>query len=316
MTSRVSVVIPTYKRIESLRRLLDALRHQPGRPAIEVIVVDQNPPGYLSGLDMESQGVKRVAQTEPNASSARNLGALHSRGAYIVFLDDDVIPAPDFCERAMQFMDAHPQVACLAPFVQESAQAHADRLADVRRKIVAQEDRDLFHITDTVSAAVIFRREAFFRSGGFDPLLFRFARTAEDQEFFLRFAYRDLKLHFTPALTIRHDQDQAGGCELRTSDYWTTREKCIRSWVYRYRIHRRGLRLTAGSLWRLARSAFLNRAALMSGPSSVRRQIALLRRAIDDTATFLAEHGSTYGDIATVDHLGRLRAGVESPVGR
>ena len=45
--------------------------------------------------------------------------------------------------------------------------------------------KDIYIISDIISAAIFFIKDSFFRSGGFDYLLFEYAKAAEDQEFFL-----------------------------------------------------------------------------------------------------------------------------------
>jgi glycosyltransferase involved in cell wall biosynthesis len=93
----VSVVIPTYNRLERLRHLLEALAAQ-SYPAdrFEVVVVSD---GSTDGTDeyLRAEPARPVTfATQPNAgpAAARNLGVELASGALIVFIDDDVVPAP------------------------------------------------------------------------------------------------------------------------------------------------------------------------------------------------------------------------------
>ena len=47
----------------------------------------------------------------------------------------------------------------------------------------SNESEHLFRIRDVMSAAMFFRRQTYAASGGFDELLFEYAKTAEDQGF-------------------------------------------------------------------------------------------------------------------------------------
>jgi glycosyltransferase involved in cell wall biosynthesis len=47
------------------------------------------------------------------ASNARNTGVQHARADIIAFVDDDVVPDPDWVCRIKQTMDAHPDVDCI-----------------------------------------------------------------------------------------------------------------------------------------------------------------------------------------------------------
>ncbi len=93
----VSVIIPTYKRPDTLTIAIDSVLHQ-SYPCIEVIVVDDNNP------DTEERRITEEIMTayadEPrvryirhdcnrNGSAARNTGAQNALGEWIAFLDDD-----------------------------------------------------------------------------------------------------------------------------------------------------------------------------------------------------------------------------------
>src|SRR5262245_2635283 len=111
MTSRmpgISVVIPTHNRSNSLHRLLDALCVQTyPLDAIEaVIVADDCSDGTMEMLrGYEAPFSIRVfEQPDRSAAVARNRGASHAEGRLLVFVDDDMEPAPDFIRA---HVDAH-----------------------------------------------------------------------------------------------------------------------------------------------------------------------------------------------------------------
>lgn len=95
----VSVIIPTYNRKEYLRDTLDSLRNQifpMGR--CEVIVVDD---GSVDGTEEVVRGtfpftVRYLKQENKGDALARNHGAQRSEADVLVFLDDDMIVAPDY----------------------------------------------------------------------------------------------------------------------------------------------------------------------------------------------------------------------------
>lgn len=94
-----SVVIPTYNRVDRLRRVLDALSTQTAaREDFEVIVVsDGSTDGteeYLRSGELPLPVVS-IEQQNAGPAAARNRGIEQSLGALVIFLDDDVIPAPD-----------------------------------------------------------------------------------------------------------------------------------------------------------------------------------------------------------------------------
>ncbi len=89
----VSVIIPTYNRQDSLQRLLDSLSMQTlGSSKFEVIVVED---GSASGSSDDvhenySFNYEYLWQENQGATTARNNGAIKSKGKILVFIDDDV----------------------------------------------------------------------------------------------------------------------------------------------------------------------------------------------------------------------------------
>jgi len=306
MTPGLSIIIPTYKRTDSLKKLLHALLVQK-EVVPEIIVVDQNPSGYLQGILPDAPGVRHLMLPAPNVSEARNKGFLASSGKIILFIDDDLLPEDDFCVKAMDVFRTYPEIGCFSPLVY-SNEGQTAALQQAKARYVHPFDKTsgIFAITDTITAAILFRRDYFEQTGGFDPLLFEFAKAAEDQELFLRMRLREMTLYFVPFIEIFHDEAIPGGCDMRTVDYWVTREKCMRSWAFRYRIHHHPPgTLSIKDLFKLARSGFLNREVLMSGMRNISRQIKMLSTAISASGKFLNGKMDGYPTVEKVSHLTR-----------
>ena len=117
MKPRLSVIIPTYSRTDSLARSLEALKSQTLKN-IEVILVDQNEPHYLENNISHKllQNVQIVRLEDPNASTARNVGFRNSSSDYIYFLDDDIIPEKTFFEKGVEILEIYPEIGCLCDF--------------------------------------------------------------------------------------------------------------------------------------------------------------------------------------------------------
>jgi len=243
----------------------------------------------------------------PNASEARNRGFLASSGRVVLFIDDDLVPEDDFCARGLAIFDNYPEIGCFSPLVYNAeGREPALKQAKARRISSLDQGSGIFSITDTLSAALFFKRDYFEMTGGFDPMLFEFARTAEDQELFLRMRKRRQLLYFIPSLEIYHDETIPGGCDLRTADYWITREKCMRSWAYRYRIHHHPPgSLSAGDIFQLARSGFLNREVLSSGIKNISRQVGLLSGSVKASGEYLNGLADRYATVEKINHLNR-----------
>jgi glycosyltransferase involved in cell wall biosynthesis len=102
--TRLSVIVPTYRRPADLERCLAALDAQL-RPADEVIVVargDDHPTHALLRTRTPGRGTHnlRVAcVTQPGVVAAYNLGIEAARGDILCFTDDDAAPHPDWTQR-------------------------------------------------------------------------------------------------------------------------------------------------------------------------------------------------------------------------
>lgn len=102
----VSVVILSY-RPEDLKDLIECLIKQTKRPD-EVVLVDTRPEGPLRDVadgTLGNTGIRLKYHRRPDlgTSRGRNLGIEVSSGDLIVFLDDDMLIAPDYLESAARF---------------------------------------------------------------------------------------------------------------------------------------------------------------------------------------------------------------------
>lgn len=98
ITQLVSVIIPTYKRSEKLPRAINSVLNSTYKN-IEIIVVDDNDPDDEYRQQTEVRMTKLYSQDNhvlyikhecnKNGAAARNTGFRHSKGEFIMFLDDD-----------------------------------------------------------------------------------------------------------------------------------------------------------------------------------------------------------------------------------
>src|SRR2546422_431865 len=94
----ISIVIPTYNRLDRLKRVLAALEYQTYAHAyFEVIVVSDGATDgtneYLSTVETPLN-LATVIQPNKGVAAARNRGVERASGDIVLFLDDDVIPVP------------------------------------------------------------------------------------------------------------------------------------------------------------------------------------------------------------------------------
>jgi GT2 family glycosyltransferase len=209
MTLLLSVVVPTYNRSASLRRMLLALGEQT-LPAdqFEVIVVDDGstdatqrvlgevrPPYALTALRQANQG--------PGA--ARNFGVREARANLVVFVDDDTVPLPTLLEQHLRVHQAKADAVVIGPMLAPRdwprppwIRWEEDSLEDQYRGMAAGKFACTPRQFYTANASV--GRQAFLEAGGFDSTFKR----AEDVELAYRMRDRGASFIFEPSAIVHH----------------------------------------------------------------------------------------------------------------
>ncbi|MGK0296532.1 MAG: glycosyltransferase involved in cell wall biosynthesis [Gammaproteobacteria bacterium] len=86
---KISVIIPTYNRLESLLRALESVQSQ-SYQATEIIVIDDGSTDQTAEhIKRNFSNVKYIYQSNAGVSTARNAGIEHSSGDWLAFLDSD-----------------------------------------------------------------------------------------------------------------------------------------------------------------------------------------------------------------------------------
>lgn len=112
---QVSVIIPTYNRVQDLDECLDSITVQTILPK-EVLVIDNGTDINTKNLiknrekEFEEKGVilKYIKNNENSLTVARNIGVKHSRGDIISFLDDDLTLDKDYYQEIVKVYKAIP----------------------------------------------------------------------------------------------------------------------------------------------------------------------------------------------------------------
>ena len=108
----ISVVLPTYNRLNQLKLVLAGLEKQTyPLDEFEVVVVsDGSTDGtheYLETMQTPLQ-LRSIQQQNGGVATARNNGFSQAASDLILFIDDDVVPAPMLIEEHLLiFLDGH-----------------------------------------------------------------------------------------------------------------------------------------------------------------------------------------------------------------
>ena len=190
MTPIVSVIIPTHRRAELLRRAIASVLNQ-SLAALELIVVENGQSSEGKEVVQEFQRtdgrIRYFYRPEPDPSLARNVGVQATHGQYIAFLDDDDEWLPTKLERQLAVFKESPHVGLVA--------CGANRIKDSGE--VVEEWPDFEGMTAFIYLAtiescirslsgVMIRRQCLETVGLFDRNYF----IANDFELYLRLAKR------------------------------------------------------------------------------------------------------------------------------
>ena len=207
---RVSVVIPTYNRLDRLKRVLAGLENQDyPRDQFEVVVVsDGSRDGTHEYLQSRSTSLHLVLVIQENLgpAAARNQGYLHAGGEIVLFIDDDVIPIPQLISEHLRCHGQHGEnVVVIGPMLSPSdhnlspwvsweqsllGEQYAHMLAG-RWQATARQ----FYTGNTSLA-----RRHLIESGGFDPAF----RRGEDVELAYRLKDAGIQFIFNPGAIGYH----------------------------------------------------------------------------------------------------------------
>ncbi|MCW2705382.1 MAG: hydrolase, HAD-superfamily, subfamily [Blastococcus sp.] len=175
---RISVVVPTIGR-PSLDALLDALAGAPGPRPAALILVDDRPAGEPLRPDRPGLPPVRVVRTGGGGPArARNLGWRTAGTEWIAFLDDDVVPDPDW------YLQLAADLADLPSDVAGSQGRVRVPLPEDRRPTDWERGTAGLATSSWITADLAYRRAALAAVGGFDE---RFPRAfREDSDLALR----------------------------------------------------------------------------------------------------------------------------------
>lgn len=105
-----SIIIPTYNRGYILPETVESIQKQ-SYTNWEVVIVDDgstdNTASVVQSIQLADNRIRYVFQENAERSVARNNGATHSKGKYLLFLDSDDAFTPDHLEELYKLIQEH-----------------------------------------------------------------------------------------------------------------------------------------------------------------------------------------------------------------
>lgn len=221
----VSVIIPTHNRADLLSRALDSALEQTWEN-LEIVVVDDasddETPGLLEELVEKYSYVRTIRnEVSKGAAVSRNIAIKHSKGEYIIGLDDDDYWQPTRIERLMdEFEEGFSAVCSYDRMVMNEREA-------VWRKPTMITLDDLLYY-NRVGNQVLTKKEYIEKVDGYDEEL----PSAQDYDLWIR-----LVLEFGPIRTVTQPLQVVNMEESR--DRITTSDKKMEGYLKCFNKHKK-----------------------------------------------------------------------------
>jgi glucosyl-dolichyl phosphate glucuronosyltransferase len=238
---RVSVIVCTYNRMDSLRRTLESVATQSVPEGIgwEIVVVDNNSKDatrqVVEDFQKKFEGRFRYAREENQGISfARNRGIQESKGEILAFIDDDEIAALDWLRNLTSNLYSGEWAGAGGPVVSQWRERPpawwSDKspftLGPLAAWAADPEVKTL--VQPPVGANMAFRRETFDKFGGFRTDLGRVGKVllhGEDTEFGRRLMVEGLRLCYEPSAITLHPVEKTRVNKKYFLDWWFNKGK-------------------------------------------------------------------------------------------
>jgi glycosyltransferase involved in cell wall biosynthesis len=208
----ISVVIPTYNRLDTLRYVVPSLLAQDlPADAYELLVCDSRSTDgtaeYLATVTAEHPNVRHLPGDYTGRAAARNAGIQAARGEVVLFNDSDIIASPDLLAQHLRHHRERERIAVVGWEVQvrsiEDYEYKRDHPAErgslhpPSRKTLSW----LYFLTGNASV----RRADLLRVGSFDESFTGYGH--EDLELGYRLQHAGVTILYEPKAVNYHTQD-------------------------------------------------------------------------------------------------------------
>ncbi len=224
-----SIIIPVFNKVELTQQCLTNLAKVTDQPTYEVIVIDNASSDGTNEFLSELGGDVQVIRNEENLGFAKacNQGAAIARGQYLVFLNNDTIPKPEWLIPLVDEVEAHEHVAVVGSkllYPDETIQ-HAGVV--ISRKYgtpyhfllgaksdlpTVNERREYQAVT---AACMLVRKGVFSEVGGFDET---YVNGFEDVDFCLKIRAAGKTVVYQPKSCLYHLESQTVGRKAKDAE--------------------------------------------------------------------------------------------------
>jgi len=210
---KVSIIIATHARPDSLTRLLASLATQLRAGEHEVLIAENGTPSPAR-IDRSSIGAEaeliHLHEAQAGKCRVQNRTIAIARGEIIACLDDDLAVADGYVAAVEEFFGTHPEFAAMKGRIlaAEDPIAKAGAMAPYLDLPIADHGENVVEVRGVLGANMAFRAAALRQVGPFDERLGPGAAGHEEEtEMSQRMRRAGLQIGYAPRALVWHEVD-------------------------------------------------------------------------------------------------------------
>lgn len=202
MSMRISLVMATIGRVDTIYRFLESIRHQPTE-TFELIFVDQNDDDRLIAVAAQARAygmdVSHMRFSRKNLSAARNAGIREAKYGLIGFPDDDCWYENETLKGVLEQFAAPGVDGVVAKWVEEDLQG-------IESHDLSWNAMHRFKGMQPSSITIFLRRDLLLKVGEFDDLLGvpNWFGSGEETDLILRCLKAGGVIRYVPEVKVHH----------------------------------------------------------------------------------------------------------------
>lgn len=223
-----TIAIPTYNGAERLPKVLERLKQQINTEhfAWEIIIIDNNSHDNTAEVVKSYQAhwvnissLRYCVEAKQGLAFARQRAITEAKGEFVGFIDDDILPSPNWLTEAYNFAKKHPQAGAYG------GQIHGDfeitppkNFERIQSFLAIREKGEEPHLyqPDILSlppgAALVVRKKAWCENVPDNPILIGRVNgimlAGEDYETLLHMHYSGWEIWYNPTMHVYHQIPQ------------------------------------------------------------------------------------------------------------
>jgi GT2 family glycosyltransferase len=207
---KLSIIIATRARPDSLARLIASLKPQLGARA-ELLIAENGTPALGPVADAEAVSA-HIHDPRPGKCRVQNLAIKRASGDVQIFLDDDLVVAHDYLDQVERFFSYHPEFAAMKGRILPREDPR--KLAGVNWVYLdlplVDHGNEIVEVRGVMGANMAFLADAMRKVGPFDERLGPGAAGHEEEtEMSARMRRAGHHIGYSPNALVYHDVDPA-----------------------------------------------------------------------------------------------------------